>query len=221
LGLVHRSRASWVLGLTTLNLRKLPPRNELPSIRNFFYLLLPPSPSRYRLSSAFVVCSIKHSRFPKVVERKFYLLADCYDQWSRNELPSIRKVFDLLRQPSPSRYRLSLAFVVCSIKHSRFPKVVERKFYLLADCYDQWSRNELPSIRKVFDLLRPPSPSRYRLSLAFVVCSIKHSRFPKVVERKFCLLADFRLLLCGALWKLCLWLNVVGKDIEINKVQER
>ena len=121
-------------GLTTLNLRKLPPRNELPSIRIFFYLLLPPSPSRYRLSSAFVVCSIKHSRFPKVVERKFYLLADCYDQWSRNELPSIRKVFDLLRQPSPSRYRLSLAFVVCSIKHSRFPKSVERKFCFLADC---------------------------------------------------------------------------------------
>ena len=66
-----------------------------------------------------------------------------------------------------------------------------------------------------------PLQGRYRLSLAFVVCSIKHSRFPKVVERKFCLLADFRLLLCGALWKLCLWLNVVGKDIEINKVQER
>ena len=49
--------------------------------------------------------------------------------------------------------------------------------------YDQWSRNELPSIRKVFDLLLPPSPSRYRLSSAFVVCSIKHSRFPKVIER--------------------------------------
>ena len=66
--------------------------------------------------------------------------------------------------------------------------------------YDQWSRNELPSIRKVFDLLLPPSPSRYRLSSAFVMCSIKHSRFPKVLERKFCLLADCRLLLC---WVLC------------------
>ena len=62
-------------------------------------------------------------------------------------------------------------------------------------CYDQWSGNELPSIRKVFDLLLPPSPSRYRLSSAFVVCSIKHSRFPNVIERKFCLLADCRLLL--------------------------
>eukprot|EP00966_Prymnesium_polylepis_P139833 3230626-Prymnesium_polylepis.2 len=41
-----------------------------------------------------------------------------------------------------------------------------------------------PSVRKVFDLLLPPCPARHRLSSAFVVCSIKHSRFPGVIERK-------------------------------------